>query len=87
MYHNYTSLDSSFFDLISFIVIVIKETINKILETDKETYVVSIKGPIDYPYFKNLHNYSCLYEYSPNSIKTIIKQLKGDIILLGKLPK
>ena len=64
-----------------------KETINKILETNKETYVVSIKGPIDYPYFKNLNNYSCLYEYTPNSIRTIIKQLKKEIKLNGKLPK
>lgn len=64
-----------------------KETINELLKTNKEVFVVSIKGPIDYQYFYNLTNYSCLYEYTPNSIKTIIKQLKGKVDLKGSLPK
>ena len=63
-----------------------KTVINKILETNKNVFVVSIKGPIDRIYFKNLINYACLYEYTPNSIKTIVKQLKGHISLNGKLP-
>ena len=49
--------------------------------------MVSIKGPIDEQYFNDLTNYSCLYEYTPNSIRTIIKQLKKEIKLNGKLPK
>ena len=64
-----------------------KETINKLLNTNKEVFVISLKGPIDMKYFNNLNNYSCLYEYTPNSIKTIIKQLKGIIKLQGRLPK
>jgi beta-N-acetylhexosaminidase len=63
-----------------------KEVINTILQLDKEVHVVSIKGPIDMNHFINLTNYSCLYEYTPNSIKTIVKQLKGEITLNGKLP-
>lgn len=63
-----------------------KEVINKLLYSNKEVYVISIKGPIDRDYFKNLKNYACLYEYTPNSIKTIIKQLKGKISLNGNLP-
>lgn len=63
-----------------------KDLVNKLLETKKEVYVVSIKGPIDRKYFKNLKNYACVYEYTPNSIRTIIKQLKGEIELMGKLP-
>lgn len=63
-----------------------KELINKLLETDREVYVVSIKGPIDRKYFKNLKNYACLYEYTPNSIRSVIKQLKGEIDFNGKLP-
>ena len=62
-----------------------KTVINKLLETNKNVFVVSIKGPIDRIYFKNLVNYACLYEYTPNSIKTIVKQLKGHIPLNGKL--
>ena len=64
-----------------------KEVINNLLLSNKDVYVVSLKGPIDEKYFNNLKNYSCLYEYTPNSIKTIIKQLKNEIILNGKLPK
>ena len=64
-----------------------KETINTLLKTNKEVFVVSLKGPIDEVYFDNLTNYSCLYEYTPNSIKTIIKQLKENFELVGRLPK
>ena len=62
------------------------DVINELLKLDKEVHVISIKGPADEPYFKGLTNYSCLYEYTPNSIKTIIKQLKNEILLKGMLP-
>ena len=61
-------------------------TINELLKTNKEVFVVSLKGPSDRYKFNNLTNYSCLYEYTPNSIRTVIKQLKGEIGLNGKLP-
>ena len=61
-------------------------TINELLKLNKDIYIVSIKGPGDRIHFKGLINYSCLYEYTPNSIKTIIKQLKGEISLNGNLP-
>lgn len=63
------------------------DTINEILKLDKEVYVISLKGPIDQKLFNNLKNYSCLYEYTPNSIKTVVKQLNKEIDLNGKLPK
>ena len=61
-------------------------TINELLKTNKEVFVVSLKGPSDRYKFNILTNYSCLYEYTPNSIRTVIKQLKGEIGLNGKLP-
>ena len=63
-----------------------KQVINKLLETKKEIYVVSLKGLADQSYFKDLKNYACLYEYTPNSIKTIIKGLKENFEFKGKLP-
>ena len=63
-----------------------KEVINRLLSLNKDVFVISIKGPIDMPYFKGLKNYGCLYEYTPNSIRTIVKQLKGKIDFNGKLP-
>lgn len=64
-----------------------KDIINGLLKTQKEVFVVSMKGPIDQKYFNGLTNYACLYEYTPNSIKAVIKQLKQMIKLNGKLPK
>lgn len=63
-----------------------QEIINKVLDCNIETHVISLKGPVDRQYFNNLKNYSCLYEYSPNSIKAVVLQLKGEIELEGKLP-
>lgn len=64
-----------------------KATVNALLKTDKEVCVISIKGPIDRCWFEGLKNYACLYEYTPNSIRSAVKQLKGEIGLSGKLPK
>ena len=63
-----------------------KELINEILKTKKDTFVISLKGPMDQKEFHNLVNYACLYEYTPNAIITVIKQLKGKIKLKGHLP-
>ena len=57
------------------------DIINTLLTMNKDIYIVSIKGLSDMPYFDNLINYACLFEYTPNSIKTIIKQLKNEIVL------
>ena len=53
-----------------------KEVINEILQKHNNVYVISLKGPNDQKYFKGLVNYSCLYEYTPNSIRAVIRQLK-----------
>lgn len=63
-----------------------KNTINALLKAVDTVYVVSVKGPSDRFHFDGLKNYSCLYEYTPNGIRTAIKQLKGDITPTGKLP-
>lgn len=63
-----------------------KSTINELLKLNKDVHIVSIKGPIDQNYFIGLKNYSCIYEYTPNGIRTIIKQLKNEINLNGRLP-
>ena len=63
------------------------DIIKEIFKTNKEVFLVSLKGPIDSKCFENIKNYACLYEYTPNSIKTVIKQLKQEITMNGKLPK
>ena len=59
--------------------------INEIIENNK-TYVISLKGPFDYHKYVGLQNYMCLYEYTPNSIKTVVKYFKGELTPQGKLP-
>ena len=60
--------------------------INAVLEVNNNTTVISLKGPMDYNKYQNLNNYLCLYEYTPNSIRTVVKYLKGELSPLGKLP-
>ena len=60
--------------------------INAVLALNHNTTVISLKGPMDYHKYQNLHNYLCLYEYTPNSIRTVVKYLKGELSPLGKLP-
>ncbi len=59
--------------------------INEIIKNNK-TYVISLKGPFDYHKYENLENYMCLYEYTPNSIRTVVKYFKGELTPKGKLP-
>ena len=40
---------------------------------------------MDYNKYQNLNNYLCLYEYTPNSIRTVVKYLKGKLKPVGKL--
>ncbi len=61
------------------------EFINAILSMKKEVTVISLKGPMDYNKYQNLNNYLCLYEYTPNSIRTVVKYLKGKLQPVGKL--
>ena len=60
--------------------------INQILDNYPNVYVISLKGPMDKEVLHNLKNYMCLYEYTPNSIRTIIKFFKKELSPLGHLP-
>lgn len=63
------------------------EFYNELISLNKDnTYIISMKGPMDYPLYNNMTNYICMYEYTPNSIKSIIELLKGNIQPLGTLP-
>lgn len=49
-------------------------------------FVISLKGPLDYHHYKNVQNYMCLYEYTPLSIKSVIKYFNGEIKPNGHSP-
>ena len=61
------------------------EFINEVLSKKANTTVISLKGPMDFNKYNNLNNYLCLYEYTPNSIRTVVKYLKKELLPKGKL--
>lgn len=64
-----------------------KELINKIIEEKKDkAFLISLKGPMDLCLFEEIENYSVLYEYTPNSINSVIKYISGLIDAKGHLP-
>lgn len=51
-----------------------------------DLHVISTRNPYDIFAFPEIENYACLYEYTPNSVATVIKYLKGELLPAGKLP-
>ena len=60
--------------------------INKLDGVVKKLFVLSTKSPYDIFKFRQIKNYMCLYEYTPNSVKTISKYLNKEIVPNGNLP-
>ncbi|MCL2521450.1 MAG: beta-N-acetylhexosaminidase [Erysipelotrichales bacterium] len=47
-------------------------------------YVISTRLPYDLHVEPKLLNYTCVYEYTPNSVRTLVRYLEGKIIPSGK---
>lgn len=62
------------------------DLVNKLDLLDNELFVLSTRSPYDLYKFNQISNYLCLYEYTPNSVRTIAKYLKGELEPKGKLP-
>jgi len=60
--------------------------IKKLIDLNKDLHVVSFRNPYDLYFLKEIKNYVCLYEYTPNSIKVLIEYLKGEFIPEGSVP-
>lgn len=60
--------------------------IDALSELNKDMHVVAMRNPYDLYETKNIKNYVCLYEYTPNSIKVLLEYLKGTLELKGKVP-
>eukprot|EP00833_Pecoramyces_ruminatium_P011443 jgi/Orpsp1_1/1185475/evm.model.c7180000093933.1 len=60
--------------------------INELYDCCSNFYVISIRNPYDYLSLEKNINYYTLYESTPNSIRSIVKFLKGEINATGKLP-
>lgn len=62
------------------------DLVNALDNNENELFVLSTRSPYDIYRFEQIKNYLCLYEYTPNSVQTIAKYLKGDLEPKGKLP-
>ena len=62
------------------------EMINLVISEAKNHYVIATRNPYDYLALDNVANFVTMYEYTPNSIRTIVKYLKGKLTPIGKLP-
>ncbi|MDI9506853.1 MAG: beta-N-acetylhexosaminidase [Bacillota bacterium] len=62
------------------------ELARKLYRACADLYVISTRNPYDIFAFPEIDNYLCLYEYTPNSVATLLKYLKGEIYPSGKLP-
>ena len=60
--------------------------INELNQICSNFYVISIRNPYDYLSIEKNINFYTMYEPSPNSMRTIIKFLKGEIEPKGILP-
>ncbi len=62
------------------------DLINQLAHENIELHIVAMRNPYDLFFTKEIQNFVCLYEYTPNSIRVLIDYLKGDVSLDGKLP-
>jgi beta-N-acetylhexosaminidase len=62
------------------------ELVSKIYEVNKNLIVISMRNPYDIKAFNYVPCYVAAYEYTPISLNSLIKFLKGDIKGSGKLP-
>jgi beta-N-acetylhexosaminidase len=51
-----------------------------------DLHVIAMRNPYDLYYAKDIDNYVCLYEYTPNAIKVLLAYLKGEILPKGRMP-
>ena len=60
--------------------------VNDINKLGKDLYVISTRNPYDYLVLDEIDNVACLYEYTKNSVQTIVRYLNGMIKPKGKFP-
>ncbi len=58
----------------------------ELVKLNKDLHVISLRNPYDTVLVSEIKNYVCLYEYTNNSINTLKKYLKGELIPQGVLP-
>ena len=60
--------------------------VNRLYGAVEDLFVISTRNPYDLHAFEYVDNYLCVYEYTTNSVHTIIRYLNKEIVPTGKLP-
>ena len=60
--------------------------INRLIKSEPEIHVISMRNPYDILFCSEIKNYACIYEYTPNSVSTVIKYLKEELDIVGQIP-
>ncbi len=62
------------------------DLIKQLMKTHQDMHVISMRNPYELYDANDIKNYVCLYEYTPNSMRVLLKYLKGNLELKGKVP-
>lgn len=62
------------------------QLVNEIAKLRDDLLVCATRNPYDYLVLDNVQNYLCIYEYTTNSINSLIKYFQNKITPNGKLP-
>lgn len=62
------------------------DLVNALHQQAVELHVMTMRNPYDTFFAPQLKNVTCFYEYTPNSIRSLIKYLKGELQPQGTLP-
>lgn len=60
--------------------------INQLADLDVELHIVAMRNPYDLHFTNKIDNFTCFYEYTPNSVKAFIEYIKGGYELHGHSP-
>lgn len=62
------------------------ELMDQLSAINIDFHVIAMRNPYDLYYAKDIKNYVCLYEYTPNSIQVLLSYLKGQVVPEGRIP-
>lgn len=62
------------------------QLVRELLKVNKNIVVAALRIPYDINSFEEVPSYICAYEYTPLSVKSVIKVLSGEINAQGELP-
>jgi beta-N-acetylhexosaminidase len=57
--------------------------IDQLASLNLDLYVIAMRNPYDMAFTDHIKNYTCLYEYTPNSVTVLAEYLSGKLHIEG----